>query len=69
MINDKSQGSIAKHLRLDRLLHYTFITQFTDESFKILQTFGEVAGRMLDYVIHPIHPILLSAKMQKSLHK
>jgi len=31
VINDKSQGSIAKHLRLDGLLHYTFITQFTDE--------------------------------------
>jgi len=27
VINDKSQGSIAKHLRCDKLLYYTFIIQ------------------------------------------
>jgi len=27
VISDKSQGSIAKHLRNDELLYYTFITQ------------------------------------------
>jgi len=27
VINDKSQGSIAKHLRNDDLVNYTFITQ------------------------------------------
>ena len=36
VINDKSQGSIAKHLRSDGLLYYTFITQFAGERiFKI----------------------------------
>jgi len=27
VINDKPQGSIAKHLRCDELLYYTFIIQ------------------------------------------
>jgi len=27
VINDKSQGSIAKHLRCDKLLYYAFIIQ------------------------------------------
>jgi len=31
VINDKSQGSIAKHLRNDELLYYTFITQSAGE--------------------------------------
>jgi len=31
VINDKSQGSIAKHLRNDELIYYTFITQSADE--------------------------------------
>jgi len=31
IINDKSQGTIAKHLRCDELLYYTFITQYTGE--------------------------------------
>ena len=31
VINDKSQGSIAKHLRNDELLYYTFITQTAGE--------------------------------------
>ena len=31
MINDKSQGSIAKHLRNDELLYYTFVTQSAGE--------------------------------------
>ena len=36
VINDKSQGSIAKHLRNDELLYYTFITQSAGERiFKI----------------------------------
>jgi len=36
VINDKSQGSIAKHLRNDDLLYYTFITQSAGETiFKI----------------------------------
>jgi len=31
VINDKSQGGIAKHLRNDELIYYTFITQSADE--------------------------------------
>jgi len=35
-INDKSQGSIAKHLRSNELLYYAFITQSASERiFKI----------------------------------
>jgi len=36
VINDESQGSIAKHLRNDELLYYTFFTQSAGERiFKI----------------------------------
>jgi len=36
VINDKSQGSTAKHLCCDGLLHYKFIIQFAGEgNFKI----------------------------------
>jgi len=36
VINDKSQGSIAKHLRNDELLFYTFISHSAGEIiFKI----------------------------------
>jgi len=36
VINAKSQGNIAKHLRNDDLLYYTFITQSAGERiFKI----------------------------------
>jgi len=31
VINDKSQGSTAKHLSCDGLLLYKFISQFADE--------------------------------------
>jgi len=31
VINDKLQGSIAKHLKNDELLYYTFITQSAGE--------------------------------------
>ena len=43
-INDKSQGSIAKNLRCDELLYYTFITYSGGERiFKI----GEHSKRIL----------------------
>jgi len=36
IINDKSQGSIAKHLKNDELVYYTLITQSAGERiFKI----------------------------------
>jgi len=31
VINDKSQGCMAKHLRNDNFLNYTFITQYPGE--------------------------------------
>jgi len=31
VINDKSQGSIAKHLKNDELVYYTFIIQSVGE--------------------------------------
>jgi len=31
VINDKSQGSIAKHLKNDELIYYTFTTQSAGE--------------------------------------
>jgi len=33
VINDKSQGSVAKHLSWDCLLHYKFVIQFAGENF------------------------------------
>jgi len=36
VINDKSQGSIAQHLKNDELVYYIFITQSAGErNFKI----------------------------------
>jgi len=36
MINEKSQGSIVKHVSWDGLLHYKFIIQFAGErNFRI----------------------------------
>jgi len=36
VINDKSEGSLAKHLKNDELVYYTFITQSPGERiFKI----------------------------------
>jgi len=48
VINDKSQGSIAKHLRCDELLYYTFITQSAGErSFKIDQHLVKLQAKWL----------------------
>ena len=46
VINDKSQGSIAKNLRNDDLLYYTFITQSAGERiFKIGEHFTKLQGK------------------------
>ena len=46
VINDKSQGSIAKHLRNDELLNYTFITQSPGERiFKIGEHFAKLQAK------------------------
>ena len=56
MINGKWQGDrIAKHLRYDDLLSYTFITQSS--------------GEIVDCVIRPICFKRLSSKMQNSPDK
>jgi len=54
-INDESQGSLAKNLRCDELLYYTFIIHSAGERiFKIGEHFGEVTGKIIDCVIYPI---------------
>ena len=55
MFHDKSQGSTAKHLSYDRLLHYKFIIQFAGERIvKIGERYSKVTGKMVDCVIHSI---------------
>ena len=47
-INDESQGSIAKNLRCDELLYYTFIIHSAGEGiFKIGEHFGKLWAKTL----------------------
>jgi len=47
-INDKSQGSIAKNLRCDELLYYTFITHSAGENFfKIGEHLAKLRAKLL----------------------
>ena len=63
-INDESQGSIAKNLRCDEKLYYTFIIHSAGERiFKIGEHLVEVTGKIVDCVIYPIRLALLSSKM------
>ena len=69
-INDESQRSIAKNLRCDELLYYTFIIHSAGEIFFLnWWTFGEVTGKIADCVIYPICLAVLSSKMQISPDK
>ena len=69
-INDESQGSIAKNLRYDELLYYTFIIHSAGERiFKIGEHLAKLRGKIFDCVIHPIRLALLSSKMQISPDK
>ena len=54
VINDKSLGSIAKHLRNDKLLYYTFIAQSAGERiFKIGKLLAKLQPKWwLFYVPH-----------------
>jgi len=46
-INDKSQGSTAKHLSYDELLHYKFIIQFAGERiFRIGEHLAKLRARV-----------------------
>jgi len=48
IFNDKSQGSIAKHLRCDELLYYTFIIQSAGERiFKIGEHLVKIQAKLL----------------------
>ena len=68
-INDESQGSMAKNLRCDELLYYTFIIHSASERiFKIGEHLGKLWPKSLT-VIYPIRHALLSAKMQISPDK
>ena len=66
-INDESQDSIAKNLRCDELLHYTFIIHSAGERiFKIGEHLAKLRAKSLNCVIYPICLALLSSKMQIS---
>jgi len=46
VINDKSKGSIARYLRNDELLYYTFINQSAGERiFKIGEHLAKLQGK------------------------
>jgi len=65
-INDESQGSIAKNLKCEELLYYTFITHSAGERiFKIGEHLAKLRAKSLT-VIYPIRLALLSSKMQIS---
>jgi len=65
-INDESQGSIAKNLRCDELLYYTFIIHSAGERiFKIGEHLAKLRAKSLS-VIYLIRLALLSSKMQIS---
>ena len=54
VINDKSQGSIAKHLRNNELLHYTFIIQSAGERiFKIGEHLAKLQAKWLTVLYAP----------------
>jgi len=53
VINDKSQGSIAKHLRNDELLYYTFITQSAGKRiFKIGEHLVMLQEKCAPFALH-----------------
>jgi len=69
-INDESQGSIAKNLKCDGLVYYTFIIHSAGERiFEIGEHLAKLQAKMVDCVIHPIRLSLLSSKMQISPDK
>ena len=58
-INDESQGSIAKNLRCDELLYYTFIIHSAGERiFKIGEHLAKLQAKWFT-VIYPIRLALL----------
>ena len=53
-INDESQGCIARNLRCDELLYYTFIIHSAGERIFKIGEHCEVTGKIVDCVIYPI---------------
>jgi len=69
-INDESQGSIAKNLRCDELLYYTFIIHSAGERiFKIGEHLAKLRTKSLTISYNPLRLALLSSKMQISPDK
>ena len=66
LINDKSQGSIAKHLSWDGLLHYKYIIQFASERILKSVNIWISYTQMVDCVKLPIRLRRLSSEMRKS---
>ena len=67
--NDESQGSIAKNLRCDELLYYTFITHSAGKRiFKIGEHLAKLRAKSMTVIYH-IRLALLSSKMQISPDK
>ena len=63
-INDESEGSIAKNLKCDGLVYYTFIIHSAGERiFEIGEHLAKLQAKMLYRVIHHICFRLLSSKM------
>jgi len=64
VINDKSQGSIAKNLACNELLFCTFFIQSVDERvfFKLVNIWRSYS-KMADCFMCPIRLALLSSKM------
>ena len=68
-INDESQGSIAKNLRCNELLYYTFIIHSDGERiFKIGEHLAKLLAKSLT-MSYLIRLALLSSKMQISPDK
>ena len=69
VINDKSQGSIAKHLRIDELLNYAFIIQSAgDRIFKTGEHLAKLQEKKL--LFHaPCSHCIFSSKMLVSADK
>jgi len=63
VINDKSQGSIAKHLSYDGLLRYKYIIQFAGE--RIFQICEHLAKLQAKWLIVSYTPFVLDVCPQR----
>ena len=66
VINDESQGSIAKHLSWDGLLYYKFITQFaTKRIFKIGEHLAKLQAKWFILLCSPYTFVLKDAEFAR----